>query len=430
MKEKFMKSVVILLVGGMLTKVLGMLIKIIMSRLIGTEGLGLYMMVLPTFSLFIGIGQFGLPTALSKLVAEKRKNNIKLFFSILPISIVINLILIITIILIAPFLATTLLHDSRCYLPILAIAVVIPFTSLSSICRSYFFGKEKMMPHVISNLVEDIVRLSLMIIGIPFFLPKGLEYAVCYIILSNVISEASSILILILFLPKKIEIKKDYLIPKKDYMKESLSIGIPNTTGRLIGSIGYFLEPILLTTTLLYCNYPSKFITTEYGILSGYVMPLLLLPSFFTMAISQALLPVVSREYARKNYGYVKRKIKQAITYSLMIGIPITLFFILAPQIPLNLIYHTSEGIKYIRFLAPICLFQYIQSPLSSALDAMGKSKDAMTATTIGVIIRSSFLVILSLLKIGLWGLLIAISLNVLAVTFYSIKKVRKYLTI
>ncbi len=430
MKEKFMKSVVILLVGGMLTKVLGMLIKIIMSRLIGTEGLGLYMMVLPTFSLFIGIGQFGLPTALSKLVAEKRKNNIKLFFSILPISIVINLILIITIILIAPFLATTLLHDSRCYLPILAIAVVIPFTSLSSICRSYFFGKEKMMPHVISNLVEDIVRLSLMIIGIPFFLPKGLEYAVCYIILSNVISEASSILILILFLPKKIEIKKEYLIPKKDYMKESLSIGIPNTTGRLIGSIGYFLEPILLTTTLLYCNYPSKFITTEYGILSGYVMPLLLLPSFFTMAISQALLPVVSREYARKNYGYVKRKIKQAITYSLIIGIPITLFFILAPQIPLNLIYHTSEGIKYIRFLAPICLFQYIQSPLSSALDAMGKSKDAMTATTIGVIIRSSFLVILSLLKIGLWGLLIAISLNVLAVTFYSIKKVRKYLTI
>ena len=94
MKEKFFKSVTILLVGGLLTKVLGMLIKIIMSRLIGTEGLGLYMMVLPTFSLFIGIGQFGLPTALSKLVAEKRKNNIKLFFSIMPIALSINLFLI------------------------------------------------------------------------------------------------------------------------------------------------------------------------------------------------------------------------------------------------------------------------------------------------------------------------------------------------
>ena len=429
MKEKFINSVIILLVGGLLTKVLGMLIKIIMSRLIGTEGLGLYMMVLPTFSLFIGIGQFGLPTALSKLVAEKRKNNIKLFFSILPITLIINLILIITIILIAPVLANTLLHDPRCYLPILAIAVVIPFTSLSSICRSYFFGKEKMAPHVISNLVEDIVRLTLMIIGIPFFLPKGLEYAVCYIVLSNVISEGASILILFLFLPKKIQLKKEDLVPRKDYMKESLSIGIPNTTGRLLGSIGYFLEPILLTTTLIAIGYPSKYITTEYGILSGYVMPLLLLPSFFTMAISQALLPVVSREYTRGNFTFVKRKIKQAITYSLAIGIPVTIFFILLPELPLKLIYHTEEGIAYMRFLAPICLFQYIQSPLSSCLDAMGKSHDAMVATTLGVITRSTLLVLLSLLKIGLWGLIIAISINVLVVTFYSIKKVRTYLT-
>lgn len=429
MKEKFINSVIILLIGGLLTKLLGMFIKIMMSRLIGTEGLGLYMMVLPTFSLFIGIGQFGLPTALSKLVAEKRKNNIKLFFSILPISLFINLLLIITIIVIAPVLANNLLHDPRCYLPILAIAVVIPFTSLSSICRSYFFGKEKMVPHVVSNLLEDLVRLTLMIIGIPFFLPKGLEYAVCYIILSNVISEGVSILVLFLFLPKKIQLKKEDLIPKKDYMKESLSIGIPNTTGRLLGSIGYFLEPILLTTTLLSLGYSSKFITTEYGILSGYVMPLLLLPSFFTMAISQALLPVVSREYTRGNYTFVRRKIKQAILYSLAIGIPVTLFFIIFPELPLKLIYHTNEGISYMRFLAPVCLFQYIQSPLSSCLDAMGRSRDAMIATTIGVIIRSIFLVLLSLLNIGLWGLIIAISLNVLAVTFYSLKKVRSYLT-
>ncbi len=430
MKEKFIKSIFILLIGGLLTKVLGMIIKIVMSRLIGTEGLGLYMMVLPTFSLFIGLGQFGLPTALSKLIAEKKKNNIRLFFSILPISIIINIILIITILLIAPVLSKNLLHDPRCYLPILAIAVVIPFTSLSSICRSYFFGKERMTPHVISNLVEDIVRLSLMIIGIPFFLPKGLEYAVCFIILSNTISEFASIVILLIFLPKKVQIKKRDLIPKKDYMKESLSIGIPNTTGRLIGSIGYFLEPILLTTTLLAIGYSNKYITTEYGILSGYAMPLLLLPSFFTMAISQALLPVVSREYARGNYDSVKRKIKQAIYYSLLIGIPVTIFFIFLPEIPLRFIYHTTEGTNYIRFLAPVCLFQYIQSPLSSSLDAMGKSKDGMIATLLGQIIRLTFLVLLSLLKIGLWGLIIAISLNVLVVTFYSIKKVRYHLTI
>ncbi len=428
MKEKFIKSVFILLIGGLLTKVLGMLIKIIMSRLIGTEGLGLYMMVLPTFSLFIGISQFGLPIALSKLVAEDTKNNVKLFFSVIPISILVNVTLMALIFLIAPFLSKQLLHDKRCLLPILAIAFVIPFTSVSSICRSYFFGKEKMTPHVISNLSEDIVRLFMMIIGIPFFIDKGLEYAVCFIILSNIVSETVSILILLFFLPKGITIRKYDLKPSRNYIRESLSIGIPNTTGRLIGSIGYFLEPIILTSVLLMVGYDNRFITAEYGILSGYVMPLLLLPSFFTMAISQALLPVVSREYANKNIKTVKRKIRQAVFYSLLIGIPVTILFMVMPDVFLRLIYNTNEGSAYMKFLAPVCLFQYIQSPLSSSLDAMGKSKDAMVATTIGVVIRSGLLFALSFLKIGLWGLIIAISLNVFAVTFYSIKKVRKYI--
>ncbi len=428
MKEKFIKSTIILLIGGLLTKLLGMLIKIIMSRMIGTEGLGLYMMILPTFSLFIGISQFGMPIALSKLIAEDNKNNKRLFFSVVPITLIVNLFLILFIILFAPILAKYLLHNNATYYGILAIALVIPFTSISSICRSYFFGKERMIPHVVSNLLEDIVRLSLMLIGIPLFIHNGIAYVVCFIILSNVISELASILILFLFLPKKVKITKDDIKPSKVYIKESLSIGIPNTTGRLIGNIGYFLEPIILSSVLLGVGYSNSFITREYGILSGYVMPLLLLPSFFTMAISQALLPVVSREYALNNTLSVKRKIKQAISISLLIGFPVTILFLLFPGLFLQLIYHTNEGITYMRVLAPICLFQYIQAPLSSALDAMGKSRDAMVASTLGVIVRTSLLFLLSLFKIGLYGLIVAIGVNVLIVTFHNIRKVKKAL--
>lgn len=429
MKEKFIKSTIILLIGGLITKLLGMIIKIIMSRLLGTEGLGLYMLILPTFSLFIGISQFGLPVALSKLVAEDTKNNKKLLFSVIPISLLINIILILVIIIIAPFLANNLLHNKKTYYAILAITTVIPFTSISSITRSYFFGKQRMIPHVVSNITEDIVRLIIMLVGIPFFLPKGISYTVCFIILSNVISEIASILVLFIFLPRKIKIHKNDLIPSKNYIKESLSIGIPNTTGRFIGSIGYFLEPIILTSTLLYSGYTSSFITREYGILSGYVMPLLLLPSFFTMAISQALLPIVSKEYVKGNKTSVKKRIKLGIIFSLIVGIPATLVFTIKPDFFLKLIYHTTEGTTYMRILAPICLFQYIQSPLASSLDAMGKSKDVMASSTIGMLTRTSLLFILSLLKIGLYGLIIAIGTNVIIVTFYTLKKVRESLT-
>ncbi len=429
MKSNFKRSVIILLIGGLITKILGMFIKIIMSRLLGTEGLGMYMILLPTFTLFITLAQFGFPIAISKLIAEDTKNNIKLISSIIPISIIINILLMIIIFIISPYLSNNLLHDKRLLLPIISISLVIPFTSISSICRSYFFGKEKMFPHVISTITEDIIRLIMMIIGIPYFIKQGLINTLCFIILSNIISEITSIIILIFFLPKNINIKKDDLKPKKRYIKESLNIGIPNTTGKLIGSIGYFLEPIILTSTLLLVGYSNKYITTEYGILSGYVMPLLLLPSFFTLAISQALIPVISKEYTKNNYKEVKRKIKQSIIYSLLIGIPITILFILIPELFLKYIYNTNQGINYIKVLAPICLIQYIQAPLLSSLDAMGKSKDSMKATTIGVIIRTVFLIILSPLKIGIWSLIISISINVIIVTLYSIKKVRYNLT-
>lgn len=416
------------MIGGLLTKALGMIIKIVMSRKMGTTGLGLYMLVLPTFSLFIGLAQFGLPVAISKLVAEEKKNNRNLVFSLIPISFFVNLLIILFILFFAPILSKNLLHEPRSFYPILAIALVLPLTSLSGMLRSYFFGKQQMLPHVVSNVTEDIIRLILVALGIPLFLKQGLEFAVTFVILSNIVSELTSIIVLFFFLPKHFKLTKEDFKFNKSYTKEALSISVPNTASRLISSIGYFFEPIILTSVLLYVGYSNEYILNEYGILSGYVLQLLLLPSFFTNAISQALLPVVSKSYSDKNYSSTKRKIKQAIFYSLLIGVPVTIFFLVAPEIPLQIVYHTKEGVLYMRLLAPICLLQYIQAPLSFSLDAMGKGKAAMKATLIGTITRSTLLLILSFLKIGIWGLIIGISLNVIAVTLYEIKKVKEYL--
>ena len=85
-------------------------------------------------------------------------------------------------------------------------------------------------------------------------------------------------------------------------------------------------------------------------------------------------------------------------------------------------------GTSYIKFLVFICLLHYIQAPLSVSLDAMGKSKDVMISSIIGVLIRTSMLFLLSFLKIGLWGLIFSIALNVIAVTLYLVKKVSYYL--
>ena len=429
MKRKFIKSTIILLIGSLITKVLGMIIKIVMAREIGTEGLGMYMLVLPTFMLLINISQFGFPLTLAKLISEEKRNTKNLFFSILPILILINLFLGLFIILLSPYISKNLLHNKDTYYSILSIAFVIPFTTLSSIARSYFFGHEKMFPHVFSNIIEDIVRLAIIKFGIHYITPYGLKYTVSFLILSNIISEITSTITLFFFLPKNIKITKKDFLPNKSYIKESLKISIPTTASRLIGSIGMFLEPIILTNTLLNSGYNIKTITREYGIITGYALPLILLPSFFTLAISQALLPSLTREYKNKNQKNIRKIIKLAITICLIIGIPLTIILEINPHIFLKKLYHTTEGINYIKVLAPICILQYIQSPLASSFDALGKSKDNLISSLIGTTIRITTLLLTPYLKIGIWSFILSITLNILITTLYQIIKINMYLS-
>lgn len=426
-KNKFVVATIILIIGGFITKILSMVIKIVMTRLVGTEGIGLYMLVNPTFMLFIAICTLGMPTAISKLVSEDKRNNKKLVFSAVAIAIIINILIMLTILISGRFIADNLLHEPRSYYSIIAIGLVLPFISISSILRGYFFGKQKMIPHVVSNITEDITRLISIILFTPLFLMKGLEYAVAFLILSNIISELTSIIILFFFLPKNFKLNKNDITPNLSNIKDILEISLPTTGSRLIGTIGAFFEPIILTFFLLKTGFTNQYILTEYGVLNGYVMPLILLPSFFTGAISQALLPIVSQGYSNKKYEYVRNKIKQALFFSLLIGIPATLIFTFIPEIPLKLIFNTNEGINYIKVLAPICLLHYIQSPLTSTLQAIGKSHTAMFGTLVGMILRTVCLIVCCNMGLGLWSLVIASSVNIIYVTIHHIVDVRKY---
>ena len=166
MKEKFIKSSIILIIGGALTKILGIVIRMVMGRIASLETISLYMLVLPTFSLMMAISQLGFSKGVSKLVSEGKYSSKKILFSILPFSCLINITLTIFLVISSNFIANNLLHNSKAYLPILAISLVLPFDSLSSMLRGFFFGKEKMTPHVLSHLMEQIVRLILMFLVI------------------------------------------------------------------------------------------------------------------------------------------------------------------------------------------------------------------------------------------------------------------------
>lgn len=428
MKNKFIKSTIILMIGGLLTKILGMFIKIILTRTISLEGIGMYSLILPTFNLFITLSSLGLPIAISKLVSEHKINNKKIVLPTIPVIIIFNLVLIFLIFLIAPILSNNFLNNKELYYPIIAIGLTLPFIGISSIIKGYFFGIEKMFPTILSNIVEQLIRLILTLTLISKLMNYSLIIAITGVVLINILSEGISILVLMIFIPNNKDINANDFKIDKSLFKDLLHISIPATGSRLTGSLSYFLEPIILTFTLTKAGYSPEFITINYGIINGYVYPLLLLPSFFTMAISNALLPVISNSYSHRNYNYTKYKIKQAIFISLLIGVPCTILFMTIPEFFLNLIYNTAKGTNYIKIIAPFFLLHYIQTPLTSCMQAMGYAKEAMFGTLTGAIIRTILLFILSLLKIGIWGLIIATLANIIYITIHHLYYVKSKL--
>ena len=428
MKEKFIKSTIILIVGGLLTKILGMVIRIVTTRVIGLEGIGLYMLVMPTYSLFITIATLSLPIAISKLVSENTRNNKNVILGIIPIALLFNIIVITILILSSKFISNTLLQNSKLYYPILAMSVTLPFITLSSIIRGYFFGRQKMIPHVTSNLFEQIVRLAMTIIITPYLLKFGIISAVTGLILFNVVSELLSIFILFFFMPKNVKITKNDLKPDYDNVKNLFSISFPTTTGRIISSIGGFLEPIVITFVLLAIGYNNDYITMEYGIISGYVFPMVMLPQFLSGAVSSALLPTISSYNALNMKKAIKRKLYQAISFSLLIGIFFTIIFMIFPELSLKIMFNETEGAKYLFFAAPIFLLTYIQGPIVSTLQAIDEAKIVMNSSLIGVVAKTIVLFFALYLDIHMYALLIAIFIQYLIVTIYQYKKLKKAL--
>ena len=395
--------------------------------------MGLYSILSPTSSFLTVIAVFSYSNAISKIVSESSSRTKNLFLSIFPISILINLVIITTIFFFAPLLSSTLLKEPSLYYPIISLSLVMPFMSFSSIMKGYFWGKQNMFPYMLSNFIEQIVRLIIIILFIDYFINLSLVHALCFVILVNIIGEISSEIVMLLYMPKiKIELK-DFKISFKE-VKKIMDFCLPVTFSKLIGSISYFLEPILITNVLLYVGYSNEYIVYEYGIVNAYALSTLLLPEFFTQNMSTSLIPELSKNYKSplviccNENKTCKKRIKQIVSISLLIGGLSSLIISLFPNYFLNILYNTNEGVDYIRLLSPFTLLFYIEGPLINSLQALGKTKSTFHITLKTSFIRILSIIIFSLLKIGMYSLVLSIIINLILSTYLYYKEIKKTL--
>ena len=177
--SKFIKSTLILVIGGIITKLFSFVIRIYFTRVIGTEGIGIYSLVMPTYSLLITITSLGFPIAISALVSRGNIRGKKIVFSTLPVSLILNFLLVIFVIFASKFISINLLHNEDTYYPLMALSLVLPFISIGSILRGYFFGKQQMLPHSLSNVIEQIFKLLIVLLVLPHLCKYGLIVTIC-----------------------------------------------------------------------------------------------------------------------------------------------------------------------------------------------------------------------------------------------------------
>lgn len=426
-KNLFIKSTLILILSGFLTKILGFIIKVIYTRIIGEYGISLYSIAVPTYSLLLTIATLAIPISISKLVSENKGRSIRILTSAAFLIISINLVLVFVIFLTKDFLAVNLLKEPKASPIIMAFALTLPFVSISSVLKGYFAGKQNMVPHATSNIIEQIVRLIIILVVLPILKSKSDMLAILGLILLTIISEISSIIVFLFFLPKKINFNTK-ILPSKKITKDILDISIPTVSGRIIGNIGYFFEPIILTNLLLFSGYNNSYILSEYGAYNAYSLALLTMPSFFIGAIATSLLPEISKFNGNNNLKMVKRRIHQSIIFSLIIGIFFSLLIFIFRDKLLFSLYNTTKGSDYIKVLAPFFVLFYLEGVLTSSLQALGYAKVTMNITLYGVIIKLFIMAILSLCHIGIYSLVIAEIINIFFVVFFNFKYLKKYI--
>lgn len=440
-KQTFLQGTLILILAGLITRLLGFVNRIVVARLMGEEGIGLYNMALPTLFLIYTLSQLGLPLAISKRVAEaEARNDQKEIKKILIISLLItgtlSIFFTISMILAAPIISTRLLTDERTLYPLLAIAPMVPISAIGSCIRGYFQGKQNMKPQSYAQVLEQIVRISCVAFFVKLLLPYGVEFAAAGAMVSVIIGELASLFLMVWIFRSETSLKvrgKFFeLIQKgRETLSSLMSIALPSTGSRLVGSVSNFLEPILVAQSLAIAGVHTSLATKQYGELTGYAIPLLYFPTFITHSLAVALIPNISEADAGRNDRLIHYRIHQAIRISFASGAIATVIFTLFSEPILQFMYGTSAASRFIVFMAPFYLLMYIQFPLIATLQALDYAKIAMINSIISTVIKFTILIVLtSNSAFGIMGAAIALTVGVVLGTllhYASLRRVIKF---
>ena len=411
---------------------MGAMYRVPLTNTIGAEGMGLYQMVFPVYTVLLAFCGGGISSAVSRVVAKytARGDEVTAVRTVRVAAVPVAVISVIS------TAAVILLRDgisriqgnpeaALCYL---ALAPSLVFAGLTSVFRGYFQGKNKMLPSGVSQLIEQSAKLFLSLYLSRVFLAFGVRYAVAGALLGITVGEVVSLLYLFVryALTKKsrresavavrkasvrplFEIASDgFFVTDKTLGKEIAAVAFPITLGSLILPLTQLIDSALIINLLMRSGAGRLEATELFGLFVGPVGTLINMPTVILASVTVAFLPALTAETERGGDG--GRMTRLVAEFVMMFVIPVATAFLLFPESICGALYRrglTEEQLsvasRLLRVQAVSVLYAGIYQVFATVLQVRGKAHRPVVNLAIGGAVKVALTPLL-VMTVGIEG--------------------------
>ncbi len=444
--KSFVKQASILAVAGIVVRIIGVLYRSPLTELITPEGIGYYGTAYNIYALILLISSYSIPSAISKLIAEKltlhQYNNAQkiLKCAYIYICVIGGATALVTYIL-APFIVTE--HA----VPALRVLTPTIFLSgLLGVLRGYFQAYQTTVYTSVSQIIEQVFNAIVSILAAylfiqPYLMVGGSDLASAGAT-GSAIGTGAGVTIGLCYMFFMYMRKRHKLIVQDE---PDLSEDSYKTIFRMIIQI---VTPIifatcvynLVTTLDMYIFYFFMNIqgistveaVTMYGIYSGEFIVLQNVPVALASAMSTAAIPSIASSWALRNKNMTRSQIASSIRVTMIILIPSAIGLAILAFPIIGLLFPQEETLYIATNLlilgSPAIVFFGLSTLTNGILQAIGEVnvplKNAIVALGYHIVL---LVILLMLTPLDLFALVIANTTYGFHICYLNSKALKRY---
>ena len=410
-KSTFLQGAFLATLGIVLSKILGIIYVIPFYAIIGNQGGALYGYAYNIYSIFLGISQAGVPLAMSRLISEyntleyfETKERIykvgKTFLNILGV--VSFLILFFG----APFIAEGIIggvedgntvQDVTFVIRLISTAIlVVPILSVS---RGYLQGHNYIGPTPVSQVLEQIIRIVIIIVG-SYVSLKVFHLPLRVAVGTSVFAATVGALCSYLYIRHKIKSNADLLVKEKvkkepklsnmDILKMIMLYAVPFILIEMFRSIYNSVDVMMLVRTLVNTySFKTSDAETVMSVISTWGNKLNMIIISVVAGLMTSLIPTLTKSIVKKDKNEISKMVNQTLQVILSISFPMTLGLSFLTTPVWNIFYGASTyGIATYRLLVFVALSTTIFSACLTITQLMKEYKTVVFSLILGLLTK------------------------------------------